>query len=708
MGRVQDLHALAFDTRFPPELDSDVAKRAIRLNRFTTALAASARSRDFDAAVDLLVELSSIVLGDERGEDFLLENPDLVVALADSETLRRLFEARTSWPGTRHARLTVAYVTDGDTAEAYSQGVRTEEWLKWSSEQDADDPIRRAVRPEVDDYVAIPFYLLAKERFVDAAAYLARYHGWYAYQMATRLFELSVVAQSHGKLQILLAMLDKLSSCRAAPPALVAAVFSSIPKLGAEPSKRLLARLAAGLQKKEELGDTYSQYREQVSYISALQRCSMRAARLGLKDEANAIHKVVSPQRYNFYTLRDPFHTEYIGPWILAVALRAAIENRPVTLLDCLPVELFQLLDGQEIPQTDDDLEKVLLELIKPPPTGSSTRNEQKRRQLSGSELQRAPDAIRQRIRPLKELAQRLTAMLTATSESEANRATAQFFDSWAAEQTAEETYDAKDRKRYLNALYTFAAFQVFTGLGLLDGSTAPRFAECLTRCEFPETSRKIELVRQLAQQPDGHEHAGRMAVEAVKGIQLEDEVKTRSGLFARLARALFPADKSEAAALFKRGLSELDALGSGDYEFTNEILSFSASLREPLASQAAQRLAKICELNNYDSRKFPWPLCGKAFSRAWGLRYLAQIARWDDRDKADLEYTLPPAVSFLIRDGLLPADDAVPLFNLVDVTETWDWGWPDIFTSLVQVKAPPALFRVGGAHGIRGQPPIW
>jgi hypothetical protein len=61
MGRVDDLRRLAFDTRFPAELDSDVPKRAIRLIRVKMALGAAAKVRDFDATTDLLVELSRLI-----------------------------------------------------------------------------------------------------------------------------------------------------------------------------------------------------------------------------------------------------------------------------------------------------------------------------------------------------------------------------------------------------------------------------------------------------------------------------------------------------------------------------------------------------------------------------------------------------------------------------------------------------------------------
>ena len=99
MGRIEDLRALAFDARFPASLTSDVAKRAIRLRRLRMALGAAAQGLHYDAMVDLLVELSSVAAADDRGEDYLLSNPDLVVGLGDSEALRRLFEAKTGWPG---------------------------------------------------------------------------------------------------------------------------------------------------------------------------------------------------------------------------------------------------------------------------------------------------------------------------------------------------------------------------------------------------------------------------------------------------------------------------------------------------------------------------------------------------------------------------------------------------------------------------------
>jgi hypothetical protein len=197
-----------------------------------------------------------------------------------------------------------------------------------------------------------------------------------------------------------------------------------------------------------------------------------------------------------------------------------------------------------------------------------------------------------------------------------------------------------------------------------------------------------------LATKPESQALAGAIAGDTVKLIQSDDEVTGRASQFARLARAILPADANEARALFQQGLTELDAIGSGDVDFTNELLGFSASLRDgPISSPAALRIAKVCELNNYDSHKFPWPLTAKAFSKVWGIRYLAQIARWHDRDKVDLELTLPATLGFLVKERLLPAEVAVAIIPLVDVVESWDWGWKDLFQTLLDVSADVSLF---------------
>jgi hypothetical protein len=688
MDRVTDLHVLAFDTRFPAALDSDVARRSIRLNRLRTALGATAKARDLDRAVDLLVELSSVVIVDERGEDFLLDNPDLVVALGDPEALRRLFEARTKWPGTRHARLATAYTIDADTAEAYDHAVRADQWLLWLGKQ--DQRTRYDIRTEVDDYVAIPFYLVARGRTTDAARYIDHWNDLFAYQVASRLFELCNVASILGKFPQLASILGRLMRCRFVPPTLIVSALTIFPDVDSAASLRLLRRLSKSVASAGTLKDELPEYGKTDSYRMALLRAATRAGQLGLLWEAAAILDHAAIKRISLWSLRDPFSVDYLLPWAMTVAVRSVVAGRPATLFDCIPSELWNLVHKDTPPASDADQYSLLADKLKDRSNEpGANADETSTAQLSSSDRYYASENLRTRLLPFLELVRRLTALVGAKTEQEQQAALAAYFDGWHSTQkeAQRDIHYSNAQKRYLEGLYSATAFQVLRALGLFNQASATELASCLEHTEFVSAGMNISFVHGFAKRPECHEYAGRFAVAAVRRIEQHDDVQQRSGLLAELARAMLPANRAEAALLFKRALSELDAIGSGDQQFTSELLLFAGTLGTKLSPQAALRLAKICELNLYDSHKFPWPLAGRAFSRAWGSAYLAQITRWHDRNKVDLELTLPSALTFLLRDGLIPAEHCIAMLALVDPIEMWDWGWHDFIKSLLDAE---------------------
>ena len=226
MGRVDDLRRLAFDTHFPPELDSDVPKRAIRLIRVKMALGAAAKVRDFDATTDLLVELSALALVNQRGDQYLANNPDLVVGLADPESLRRLFEMKLGWPGERHARLAVAYTLDRDIGTAYGHAVRADEWIRWSYDQDGETI--RAHRADEDVHIAIPFYLAVEGRQSNAAGYIGCFNPNFGYKLSDKLFSLLSMANTLGKFPEWPTTSKRIARCKKAPPALLSVALSYI------------------------------------------------------------------------------------------------------------------------------------------------------------------------------------------------------------------------------------------------------------------------------------------------------------------------------------------------------------------------------------------------------------------------------------------------------------------------------------------------
>lgn len=688
MGRVNDLRALAFDERFPAALASDVAKRTIRLNRLRTALRAAAQIPSYDAMVELLVELSSIVSADERGEDYLLDHPDLVVGLGDSEALRRLFESKTQWPGKRHARLATAYATDGDLPEAHTQARRADEWIRWFWRQNEEN--RYSVSVNTEDFVGVAAYLVTSGRATRAAQYLDQWSDDYSYEVARRLFEICKVSHALGKLPNLAQVLNSAARCSKLPPTVSAAMVTVFPDFDVAASTRLLHRLASDLPKRPAIRDHFPEYRNSDSYSLSLQRSALRAAHLGLGAEVASILGYVSPKRFDLWSLRDPLSTRFVVPWVLSIAASAAATSRAPRLFDCLPSELCGLVSAEPVPDSDAGQLALLEMKLQEKHVVSRGGDKQNRPHLSQSELQQARDYLRSRILPIVGLAGHLAAVLRARGDGERDAALASLFEGWKAAVTAIQTdyYYPKETARLLDNLYSTCTLHALIALNMFTPTAGAALLEWLRRSEFVSADRCIDLVTYFAMHAKAAELAGRISVEAVRAIDVEDDVPRRSNLIARLARALLPANRTEARALFSRGLSELDAIGSGDHAFTHELLSFARSLvGGPLRSETAHRLAKICELNMYDSDKFPWPAAAAAFSRIWGATYLAQITRWHDRGKVDLELTLPCTLSALVGDRHLPPEDAVCLLRLVDPVEMWDWGWHDLIGSIIEAR---------------------
>ncbi len=704
MGKIDQLRALAFDMRFPSKLDSDLAKRTIRLNRLRMALGAASKKKDFSATVELLVELAALVIVDERGEDYLLEQPDLVVGLSDSEAFRRLFEARTAWPGTRHSRLAIAYVADGDTAEAYGHVVRADDWLRWLDTQDGET--RRTSNPDQVDYASIAFYLFAKEKFQDVAEYIAFWKPFYGFSIASQLFEYCVSTESFGALPNFRESLNKILTLPKLPPALLVAALNVLPSVGSPfKIKRALKRIAVVQIDGEQFSAGYNGNRYGDTYRKALIRCAIRMANLGMAKEVNQTLLVTVPQRYRMWLLHEAWNVDKLVSFALTIAARCAVEYRVPDFFDCLPQELWSLVEDASRPLTDEDQRRLLAERLKELEKTSSTASievegRRKKSSLLRSELSHVSDRISYGVVPLLTLVRQLANMIAAGTAHQAKAATAEFFKEWKSLQvndSQKRIYVSREYMHFVNDLYKVCAAEIFMALNFLTLTEAEDLIDCLENCQMLAPATLIHFIRLLAAREDCQTQVGKLAVLAVRLIENEKEVKYRSQMFAHLSRALLQVSRSESSLLFKRGLNELSAIGSGDDEFASEVLHFATTIENGmLSSQLALRLAKICEINVYDSDKWSWALTAGAFARVSGISYLAQIARWHDRDKADLNLTLPSALTCLVKEGVLNPALAVSLLWLVNPQPLWGWGWHNLLKVLTELNVnEPILLEV-------------
>jgi hypothetical protein len=701
MGRTDLLRSLAFETRFPSELASELARRAIRLNRLRTAVGAAAKDRDFSATVDLLVELAALVIVDERGEDYLLDQPDLVVGLGDPEGMRRLFEVRTGWPGTRHSRLAIAYVADGDAAGALGHAARADDWHRWYHAQ--DEETKSGSGPDYNDYASIAFYIFARGGVNHLTRYVNRWKPFYGFTIAHRLFEHCAAAEALGNLPNFTETLRLITTQRRAAPALIVAAATAFPGLVTRSqTKPLMRKIARGLKGAADLPDDSLDSRHTVTYRKALMRCAIRMANLRMTGEADRTLLVAAPRRYHIWSLRDTWQAEKLVPFALGVAARCVSEARTVDLFDCLPQELWALVEDAPRPPTDEAQRLLLNERLSELRQTSAEatveiEERRKRSALSVSEQSQASDRLSRGIIPLLAIVRVVSAIIRAEDINRSTAETSAFFESWEGSQSGARMRGTVDleQQSFENIIYMGCAIEIFETLDLLSPNAADRLLHRFenSRSLMPEVV--IDFVGRLAVRQDCHTYAGRMATLAVRLIDGEDDVQRRSQLFARLSRALLQANRSEAALIFKRGLDELDAIGSGDGDFAHELLNFAASLRDGhLRPALALRLAKICEMNVYDSDKWHWSLTARAFARASGSGYLAQIARWHDRDKVNLNLTLPSALTHLVKDGGLHPATAVSLLWLVDPQRIWNWSWGDLVKALREQNASPAVFN--------------
>jgi hypothetical protein len=151
------------------------------------------------------------------------------------------------------------------------------------------------------------------------------------------------------------------------------------------------------------------------------------------------------------------------------------------------------------------------------------------------------------------------------------------------------------------------------------------------------------------------------------------------------------PASFEETASYFRAGLEQMDAIGSGDYQFTNELLLFAAALRgDELEEGDFHTLSNICELNmSSEEEKFPWFPFARGLTRTAGYRTLAKLGRWNDRDKISLDYTLLPYLTVLIEHDKIDPSIALGLLSVSDPVELHACGTDRLARVIAEKRYP-------------------
>lgn len=157
-------------------------------------------------------------------------------------------------------------------------------------------------------------------------------------------------------------------------------------------------------------------------------------------------------------------------------------------------------------------------------------------------------------------------------------------------------------------------------------------------------------------------EFALEIAVAAFESLeQSREDAEARSDSYQRLARAVFPVSRSEAAVYFNRAVEISSRIGDENLDRWSALLCLaeaSADNDHP-RPQSAYRLSRVAELTyEYVARDkhFDWQGTVDALIGLCAPSALAILSRWRDRDFGYSERLLRIAVYSLVRAGRVPA----------------------------------------------------
>jgi hypothetical protein len=666
----EQLFELAFDERFPESITSTVGKRNIRYSRLKAAVLHAANNQDYNRLVHLLVELSTIAASDQKGSEYILDYPDLVVASQDVDAMRRLFETRTTWPGTRHARLAIANTLSGDLDDAYRHAVSADEWILHYRQQEREHGMGHA-GPERLDIAAIPFCLITQNRAEHAISFMRGWKDWYAYEVGEHLFgllEQAELAISQTECDI-----SKLLSSVTDDIGVIASALSFL-ELDDTQQSQLIQKLSKACKKDKKL-ETHDSFHREAHYRfqDGLLKASVIAASLGFGTDALIICRCTPHERPGIWCFRDHFSSQHVFPFLAHAALTSAVKGNELREIDILPKEMYEICSGMRNPGSSVEFRKKLKKRLESHVRSKQEQSNEDKKSISYELKRDAESFIDDRLEPLLTLTKAFAGLIE-TPVKKGDKAFLKLLNAWVKTSRTRDRYSAQKFNRFFQLLgCQFAVFALWVRADLKTTSVKA-FLEQLHKQETLNVSTLIKVVAILARRKPFHTIAGEQALTARALIEKEDDVVLRATLYAQLARSILPASRDEATAYFKTGLEQMDAIGSDDYQFVNELLLFASSLRgDELADQDFHTLTNICELNmSYEEEKFPWFAFAKGLVRTSGCKPLAKLARWDDRSKISLNYTLLPYLTALIQDGKIKPEDALALSRLSDPVELY------------------------------------
>ncbi|MBD8524435.1 NACHT domain-containing protein [Pseudomarimonas arenosa] len=677
----EKLFQLAFDDRLPASITGIVGQQTIRHARIRAAVAHAVSVNDFDHLVPLLVELSTLAAMDQRGTTYLLDYPDLVVASADPDSLRRIFEARTPWPGSRHARLAIVHGLMGETAEAIWHARWVAEWLQHYFDQTSDAHDR--AHPTVLDLAARPFCYLLEGDGEAAARDLS---GWvsaeYGYDTAKAMFQLARHPEAARLIspEVMFACVDALASI--GPIAAAICYTTGSPEQQRAQLESLAAVCTAGGPVK--LRDHYRP--DERPLVQGMVEAAAKAVRMGMPAQATAILAALPLASPGLHVFMDSsYWIGEVATYIARQVITCCATGTLVGPRDLLPRELAEHAATLPPNLPESEFLTALKEALDADyqARAKAARDAQEYARHDYSHHASAVQFLKERMPLWLDIARDFAQAVVGSGSAAPSLAplTARWM-------TLRNTSDYHSGGRLAQHQHNTVGERLLAlALAANDAFPTGEVAAHIEATSEPDTtpvSNLIGLVDLMASRPAFHEMAGALAIKASAAIEKEHDVTDRATHFARLGQAITLASPVEAVAYFRKGIEQMDAIGSGDYRFVEGLMHFAGALNgKGLGQRESHTLSNICELNFGEEQKFGWGSYGAAMSRVSGVAGLARLARWQDRGRISLDFTLLPYVRALLEDNKLDAELALTVLRLSNPAELYVCGTTQLVATL-------------------------
>lgn len=476
--------------------------------------------------------------------------------------------------------------------------------------------------------------------------------------------------------------------CRSKSRALPAALLQHA-DLSADEAQRVIRHLAAVSAACGPVPDDFDFSRRDHGLADALVTAAMRAVRSAQDAEARVILDGIGIRRLRLHHFSSHWpNANEIVRFLLAAAVRAALENRAPCLMDVAPEEVHSGVRLRKRSPSSKEYEAAVQRLLTEPRQGPPPRRKPRKATFSSREREEAVRTLEHRIRPLLPFVSAATQLLRT---DDVDAGVAGTLERLTAVVSAATTYPYRDGPHYIAT----AAFGVTLGgadaLGGLSAANGSRLVDWLVSSPIRYAGLWIDVVSVLSRRRETHPAALVLAEHTDTLLRSDTNIRDRITANGALARAIWRTSRAEAQAYFRRGLDIADAIGSDDYSRATDLVEFAANYGgPPLEPETVHTFARICELTIYDADKFPWTNFGEALARLAGAPALAIVARLADREKASLGLSLSPLLTSLVRHKRLDAGFAVALIGLDDPVETWSWSLAD-FARMALPEVVPA-----------------